>query len=85
MSDAIIKTNDRFEFLTGEERLYFLMNSSDVNLELVPENKSKLIQNHKRQLNVFKKKYMNCNFLRKTYNKTTKMLAVLKRLDNGFQ
>ena len=29
MFDAIIKTNDHFEFLTGEERLYFLMNSSD--------------------------------------------------------
>ena len=29
MFDAIIKTNDHFEILTGEERLYFLMNSSD--------------------------------------------------------
>ena len=43
------------------------------------------IQNHERQLNVFKKKYMYCNLWRKTCNKTTRMLAVLERLDNGFQ
>ena len=29
MSDAISKTNDHFECLTGEEKMYFLMNSSD--------------------------------------------------------
>ena len=58
---------------------------SHVNLELIPEHKSKVIQNHERQLNVFKKKYMYCNFWRKTYNKTTRMLAMLKRLDNGFR
>ena len=29
MFDAIIKTSDHFEILTGAERLIFLMNSSD--------------------------------------------------------
>ena len=35
---------------------------SHVNLELIPEHTSKVIQNHERQLNIFKKKYMYCNF-----------------------
>ena len=33
MSDAIIKTNDHFELLTGEERLNFLTNSSDEDIK----------------------------------------------------